>query len=426
LAARVAEGIIGERPAERQAVLRTFRDAAGGALDIGVALWFSGPRSFTGDDVLELHGHGGPVVLRSVLQRCVALGARLAEPGEFTRRAFVNDRIDLAQAEAIADLIDAASEQAVRGALRSLSGEFSAAIDRVAGALLDLRVLVEATLDFPEEDGVDFLAESDAMQRLERVRGELAGVFRAARQGSALREGLVVVLAGAPNVGKSSLMNCLSGDEVAIVTEHPGTTRDTVRQTIVVEGLPVHLVDTAGLRDSDDPVEQLGMQRTRDALSRADLVLSVVAVDDSTRGATFVSEVAARALDALPASVRRMQVVNKIDLSGESAKESEAEGEWTIRVSARTGEGLDLLRAALLRLGGLSESGEGAFLARTRHLVALQETQAHLDAAASGRLPADLLAEELRLAHEALGSIVGQTTSDALLGEIFGRFCIGK
>ena len=424
-AARVAEGVIGSLPVERQAALRTFRDGDGAALDIGVALWFAGPRSFTGEDVLELHGHGGPVVLRSLLGRCVELGARLAEPGEFTRRAFINDRIDLAQAEAIADLIDAASEQAARGALRSLSGEFSAAIDRVADALLDLRILVEATLDFPEEDGVDFLAESDAMQRLSGIRVELASVFRAARQGSALREGLVVVLAGAPNVGKSSLLNRLAGDDVAIVTEHPGTTRDTVRQTIVVDGLPIHLVDTAGLRDSDDPVEQLGMQRTRDALAKADLVVSITAVDRVAEGGS-VPDVATHALAGLPPSVARLHVVNKIDLSAESAAESAGEDAWTIRLSARTGDGINLLRSALLRLGGQSETGEGVFLARTRHLAALQHAERRLASAGNSGLPADLLAEELRLAHEALGSIVGRVTPDALLGEIFGRFCIGK
>jgi len=425
-AARVAEGVTGDKPLpERVASLRTFRDGCGQPLDIGIALWFAGPHSFTGEDVLELHGHGGPVVLRSLLQRCIELGARLAQPGEFTRRAFLNNRIDLAQAEAIADLIDAASEQAARGALRSLSGEFSAAIDRVAAGLLDLRILVEATLDFPEEDGVDFLAESDALQRLAGLRLELDSVFRAARQGSALREGLVVVLAGAPNVGKSSLLNRLAGDEVAIVTEHPGTTRDTVRQTILVDGLPIHLVDTAGLRDSDDPIEQLGMQRTRDALARADLVVSVRAVD-APADEQGVSTVATGALHALPASVARLEVVNKIDLSGEPASESRGDGDWTIRLSARTGEGVDLLRAALLRLGGQSETGEGVFLARVRHLSALQDAQAHLESAVNEHLAADMLAEELRLAHEALGSIVGRVTPDALLGEIFGRFCIGK
>ena len=424
-AARVAEGVVGSVPADRLATLRTFRDGSGAALDVGVALWFAGPRSFTGEDVLELHGHGGPVVLRGVLQRCVELGARIAEPGEFTRRAYVNERIDLAQAEAIADLIDAASEQAARGALRSLSGEFSEAIDRVADRLLDLRILVEATLDFPEEDGVDFLAESDALQRLAAVRSELASVFRAARQGSALREGLVVVLAGAPNVGKSSLLNRLAGEDVAIVTEHPGTTRDTVRQTIVVDGLPIHLVDTAGLRDSSDPVEQLGMQRTREALARADLVISVRTVE-APSGGTPVSLLALQALDALPSSVVRLTVFNKIDLTGEAASECQDSAGWTIRLSARSGDGIDLLRAALLRLGGQSETGEGVFLARARHLAALQDAEGHLAAAAVGRLPADLLAEELRLAHEALGSIVGKMTSDALLGEIFGRFCIGK
>ena len=424
-AARVAEGVVGSVPADRLATLRTFRDGGGGALDVGVALWFAGPRSFTGEDVLELHGHGGPVVLRGVLQRCIELGARIAEPGEFTRRAYVNERIDLAQAEAIADLIDASSEQAARGALRSLSGEFSEAIDRVADRLLDLRILVEATLDFPEEDGVDFLAESDALQRLAAVRSELVSVFRAARQGSALREGLVVVLAGAPNVGKSSLLNRLSGEDVAIVTEHPGTTRDTVRQTIVVDGLPIHLVDTAGLRDSSDPVEQLGMQRTREALARADLVISVRTVEAAS-GVIPVPLLALQALDALPRSVARLTVFNKIDLTGEAASECQDSAGWTIRLSARSGDGIDLLRAALLRLGGQSETGEGVFLARARHLAALQDAEGHLAAAAAARLPAELLAEELRLAHEALGSIVGRMTSDALLGEIFGRFCIGK
>ena len=424
-AARIAEGLVGGVPAPRLASVRTFRDAAGGALDIGMVLWFQGPKSFTGEDVLELHGHGGPVVLGALLRRCLQLGARLAEPGEFTRRAFLNDRIDLAQAEGIADLIDAASEQAARGALRSLSGEFSATVERVAEGLLDLRILVEATLDFPDEDGVDFLAESDAQQRLARVRESLAAVFRAARQGSALREGLVVVLAGAPNVGKSSLLNRLAGDEVAIVTEHPGTTRDTVRQTILVDGLPVHLIDTAGLRDSDDPVERIGMQRTRDALAKADLVLTVQSLDQAGRATTVPPAVDA-ALASVPASAARIDVVNKIDLAGEASSESMDGGRWQIRLSARSGDGIDRLRAALLRLGGQVETGEGLFLARTRHLAALETAQHHLDRAAGGRLPADLLAEELRLAHDALGSITGRVTADDLLGEIFGRFCIGK
>ncbi len=424
-AARIAEGLVGAVPAPRLASVRTFRDAAGGALDIGMVLWFQGPKSFTGEDVLELHGHGGPVVLGALLRRCLQLGARLAEPGEFTRRAFLNDRIDLAQAEGIADLIDAASEQAARGALRSLSGEFSATVERVAEGLLDLRILVEATLDFPDEDGVDFLAESDAQQRLARVRESLAAVFRAARQGSALREGLVVVLAGAPNVGKSSLLNRLAGDEVAIVTEHPGTTRDTVRQTILVDGLPVHLIDTAGLRDSDDPVERIGMQRTRDALAKADLVLTVQSLDQAGRATTVPPAVDA-ALASVPASAARIDVVNKIDLAGEASSESMDGGRWQIRLSARSGDGIDRLRAALLRLGGQVETGEGVFLARTRHLAALETAQHHLDRAAGGRLPADLLAEELRLAHDALGSITGKVTADDLLGEIFGRFCIGK
>lgn len=422
-AATVAAGIVGSLPPPRQAVVRRFRAADGSPVDMGLVLWFPGPASFTGEDVLELHGHGGPVVQRTLLQRCGALGARLAEPGEFTRRAFLNDRIDLAQAEAIADLIDAASEQAARGALRSLTGEFSAAIDQVASGLLDLRILVEATLDFPEEDGVDFLADSDARDRLARVRSELDRVFRAARQGSALREGLVVVLAGAPNVGKSSLLNRLAGDEVAIVTEFPGTTRDTIRQTILVDGLPVHLIDTAGLRDSDDPVERIGMQRTRDALARADLVLSLSAADAPDG---LASGQHSAVLSAIPPTVRRLDIVNKIDLTGELDSESSGEGRWLIRLSALTGAGIDRLRAALLAAGGQQDASEGLFLARARHLMALESAQRHLLNAESPTLPVDLLAEELRLAHEALGSIVGRVSSDALLGEIFGRFCIGK
>ena len=428
-AARVAQGILGALPTERRAVARTFRDAQGSALDFGLALWFPAPGSFTGEDVLELHGHGGPVVLRGVLGRCLELGARLADPGEFTRRAFLNDRIDLAQAEAVADLIDAASEQAARGALRSLSGEFSAEIDRVASALLDLRVLVEATLDFPEEDGVDFLADSDALDRLARLRADLTRVFKAARQGSVLREGLTVVLAGAPNVGKSSLLNRLAGDQVAIVTEHPGTTRDAIRQTILIEGMPVHLVDTAGLRDSDDSVEQLGMQRTREMLQRADLVLSIRAVAPeglAVAGAAGRASVASEVLAALPASVVVVDVLNKIDLSGVPAAELVAGDLWQISVSALTGEGIDQLRRALHKVGGQAETGEGVYLARARHLEALALARGHLQTAADRRLPADLLAEELRLAHDALGTIVGRIGSDALLGEIFGRFCIGK
>jgi tRNA modification GTPase len=425
-ARQVGEGVVGSLPAPRVAAARAFRDHDGSTLDLGLALWFPGPHSFTGDDVVELHGHGGPVVLRLLLERCLALGARLAEPGEFSRRAFINERIDLAQAEAIVDLIDAASSEAARSAVRSLRGEFSAAIDEVASGLLDLRVLVEATLDFPEEDGVDFLAESDARSRLARVRAALAAVFRAARQGSVLRDGLTVVLAGAPNVGKSSLMNRLAGDEVAIVTEHPGTTRDAIRQTIVIGGMPVHLVDTAGLRESSDPVERIGIERTRAALAQADLILQVrsVAADPLHAEDAETTD----ALAALPASIPRLELINKIDLIGEPAAEtgSEAQPPWTIRVSAKSGAGLDLLRAALRRVGHQGESAEGVFLARTRHLDALARAGAHLDRAAGERLPADLLAEELRLAHDALGEIVGRVSSDDLLGEIFGRFCIGK
>jgi tRNA modification GTPase len=425
----VAEGVIGGLPPPRMMSARVFRDGSGEPLDQGLAVWFPGPASFTGEDVLELHGHGGPVVMRSVLARCLVLGARLADPGEFTRRAYLNDRIDLAQAEGVADLIDAASEQAARGALRSLSGEFSEEIDRVAQMLLDLRILVEATLDFPEEEGVDFLAESDARLRLSRVCAAVDRVFAAAKQGSVLREGLTVVLAGAPNVGKSSLLNRLAGDQVAIVTEHPGTTRDAIRQTILIEGMPVHLVDTAGLRESHDPVEQLGMQRTREAIARADLVVSVrvAGVLDRADGLVEASDgIASRALASLPPSVLRLEVLNKVDLAGGSPAERTVDGRWQISLSALTGEGIGLLRTALRKVGGLSDTGEGVFLARKRHLLALEMARTHLAQASFATLPVDLLAEELRLAHDALGSIVGRMTADDLLGEIFSRFCIGK
>jgi tRNA modification GTPase len=418
----VAEGLLGSCPPARQAVLRDFRDAYGEAIDRGLALWFAAPASYTGEDVLELQGHGGPVVLSAVLERCLALGARLARPGEFTERAWLNDRIDLAQAEAVADLIDAASLQAARGAMRSLSGEFSRRIDALAGEVLDLRVLVEATLDFPEEDGVDFLAASDARDRLARIQAVLSEVFSAARQGSALREGLVVVLAGEPNVGKSSLMNRLAGEEVAIVTDIPGTTRDAIRQSIVVDGLPVHLVDTAGLRESDDPVEREGIARTRAAIERADLVVSV----RSAEAVGAESSSTERQVASLAAQARRITVVNKIDLTGEPAGETRHGDEWTIRLCAKTGEGITTLRRAFREVAGLGDAQEGLYLARARHLAALADAQRHVEAAGRSGLPADLIAEELRLAHDALGEIVGRMTPDALLGEIFGRFCIGK
>jgi len=421
----VAEGLLGACPSPRLAVLRAFRDAAGEPIDRGLALWFAAPASYTGEDVLELQGHGGPVVLAALLERCLALGARVARPGEFTERAWMNARIDLAQAEAVADLIDAASVQAARGAMRSLTGEFSQRIDALAEAVLDLRVLVEATLDFPEEDGVDFLAASDARVRLARIRATLEEVFTAARQGSVLREGLVVVLAGAPNVGKSSLMNRLAGEEVAIVTEIPGTTRDAIRQSLVIDGLPVHLVDTAGLRESDDPVEREGMVRTRAAIERADVVLWVRSAEARESPDPAIDPLA-ESIATLAARARFIDVVNKIDLTGEGAGEIRKADRWTIRVSAKYGEGSDLLRRALRDVAGLGDAQEGLFLARARHLDALVAARGHLDAAVAPGLAADLIAEELRLAHEALGSIVGRVTPDALLGEIFGRFCIGK
>jgi tRNA modification GTPase len=420
-AARIGAAVAGDASlAARRPVLRTLRDARGGAIDQGLLLYFPAPGSYTGEDVVELHGHGGPVVLRLLLGACLERGARAARPGEFTERAFHNGRLDLAQAEAVADLIDAGSERAARAALRSLAGAFSAEIDALASGLTELRALVEATLDFPEEDGVDFLGESDAAARLAALRARLARVQAAARQGSLLREGLCVVLIGEPNVGKSSLLNRLAGDDIAIVTDQPGTTRDALRETIAIDGVPVQLIDTAGLRDTDDPLERLGIERTRQAIGRADcaLLISVCGGEESDRDR--------RILGSLPSGLAVIHVRNKVDLSG-AAPGRVAGAALTVRVSARTGAGVDALRALLLEVAGWDgAAGEGVYLARARHLDALRRVAGHLDAAACPGLGVEFYAEELRLAHAALGEITGAVSADDLLGEIFGRFCIGK
>ena len=415
----------------RHARYGAFRDATGEPIDQGLALWFPAPHSFTGEDVLELHGHGGPVVMQLLLRRVLeagrALGLRLAEPGEFTRRAFLNDKLDLAQAEAVADLIDASTEQAARSAGRALAGAFSARIDALVAPLVELRALTEATLDFPDEE-IDFLEAADARGRLARVRAALADVQREARRGALLRDGLTVVLAGAPNVGKSSLLNALAGAEVAIVTPIAGTTRDRVVERIQIEGVPLHIVDTAGLRETDDAVERIGIERTREAIAQADVVVRLEAAGSDSGGAV--------ALPELPPGVPVLRVVNKIDLTGEAPGRVGAQGPEspqgdTVRVSAKTGAGLDALRATLLALAGWVDTGESGFIARERHLQALaaaaghlETAQAHLDAPPPP--PLELFAEELRLAHEALQTITGQFVADDLLGVIFGRFCIGK
>jgi tRNA modification GTPase len=418
----VIAGVVGKTLAPRVATFATFRDGDGGALDQGLALYFAAPHSYTGEEVLELQGHGGTVVLNLLLRRCLALGCRLAEPGEFTRRAYLNDKLDLAQAESVADLIEAASSQAARAALRSLEGAFSVAVHDLVEKLIALRMLVEATLDFPEEE-VDFLQRENAWARLAQVREALEAVRQRAAQGARLRSGLTVVLAGQPNVGKSSLLNALAGAEVAIVTAVPGTTRDRIEKAILIDGMPVNVIDTAGLRDTEDEVERIGIARTREAIARADLVLHLT---DAGMADAQAARADAAILASLPPAIPRLEVVNKIDLV-ESAPREEG---GRIRLSAKTGAGLPLLRAALKRAAGVGEGGEDLILARERHLAALQDADDHLARAAAHfdvrQLVLELFAEELRLAQEALGAITGEFTADDLLGEIFSRFCIGK
>jgi tRNA modification GTPase len=406
---RVAAAVLGKLPQPRLAIYGSFRDRQGETIDEGLALYFPAPHSYTGEAVLELQGHGGPVVMQALLSACVDAGARIAEPGEFTRRAFLEGKLDLAQAEAVADLIDAASREAARSALRSLSGEFSAAIGALQARLVELRAVTEAMLDFPEEE-VDALHREDAAARLAQARQALGEVLAKSRRGSLLRGGIHVVLAGRPNVGKSSLLNRLAGEERAIVTPIPGTTRDALRESILIEGVPVVVVDTAGLRESRDEIERLGMQRTRHELDRADLV---IAVFEANRGPDRLQD--------LPAAPARIDVYNKIDLAPGFAPPADALG-----VSAKTGAGLEALRQRILEVAGWSTGGEPVFLARERHLRALDRASAHLAAAAGETARWEFFAEELRLAHAALGSITGEFSADDLLGEIFRRFCIGK
>jgi tRNA modification GTPase len=415
-----AEQIAGKSPAPRQAVLATFRDTVGEPIDAGILLYFPAPHSFTGEDVLELQGHGGPVVMQMLLRRCLELGARLAEPGEFTRRAFLNDKLDLAQAEAVADLIDAASAQAARSALRSLAGEFSQQVHALTDGLAELRMLVEAMLDFPDEE-IDPLRDTDAVPRLQGLRAQLAALRARARQGSLLRTGLTVVLAGLPNVGKSSLLNRLAGEERAIVTEIAGTTRDALRETIQIEGIPLHIIDTAGLRETEDPVERLGIERTWQEIERADVVLQIV---DARSGVTPADH----AIDVrLPAQVTRIVVENKCDLAQRPAATCVDErGRAHVALSAKTGAGMELLHDQLLRVAGWQDHGEDAILARERHLEALDIAARGLETAADRLGQLELCAEELRLAQEALARITGEFTADDLLGLIFSRFCIGK
>jgi tRNA modification GTPase len=417
--------------APRHATYIPFKAANGDTIDEGLALYFKGPHSYTGEDVLELQGHGGPVVLQMLLGRVLEAGAasglRLAEPGEFTRRAFLNDKLDLAQAEAVADLIDASTEAAAKSASQSLSGAFSQVVHKLVDQTINLRMLVEATLDFPEEE-IDFLEKSNARGQLAGIVEALENVFRQAAQGALLREGLNVVLVGQPNVGKSSLLNALAGSEVAIVTPIAGTTRDKVSETIQIEGIPLNIIDTAGIRPADDEgvdvVERIGIERTWGEVGKADVILHLL---DANLGPSAADEAI---VAAFPAGVPVVRIWNKIDLSGHKPSKDESADAVHLYLSANEGLGIDLLRAELLRIAGWQQTGESLYLARERHLIALRAAREHLDMA--GRHAAqddqslDLFAEELRLAQDQLSSITGQFTPDDLLGVIFSRFCIGK
>lgn len=414
----LSKQILGDLPVPRMAVHRQFLDEQGLAIDDGLALYFPGPNSFTGEDVLELQGHGGPVVIDMLLDRLFAAGARPARPGEFSERAFLNDKLDLAQAEAIADLIDSSTQQAARSALRSLQGEFSQRIQSLAEKMVELRVYVEAALDFPDEE-IDFLADDSVLGRLSAIEMNLNQIFEEARQGSLLREGMNLVLAGKPNAGKSSLLNALSGRESAIVTHIPGTTRDVLKESIHIDGMPLHITDTAGLRDSEDPVEQEGIRRAWQAIEQADILLLLI--DDSQSS----DDEAALIRDRLPPGLRVIEVYNKIDISH---RPEGLHGD-EMGISAHTGAGIEALKQLLKEHMGFHDIEEGQFLARRRHLHALEKAQAHVNAARvqlEVYNAGELMAEELRQAHDHLGEITGKMTSDDLLGAIFSSFCIGK
>jgi tRNA modification GTPase len=415
----LANGILGKLPVARHATYCNFLDEKGGALDQGIALYFPSPHSYTGDDVLELQGHGGPAVLQLILQRCLDLGARLAQPGEFTRRAFLNEKLDLAQAESVADLIDANTSEAARSAMRSMRGEFSAAINDLVDELIHLRMLVEAMLDFPEEE-VDSIDIKQRNALLNSIQWKLQRTLDTAKQGSLLREGAYVVIAGQPNVGKSSLLNRLAGEAVALVSDIPGTTRDVIRQAIQIRGVPLHIMDTAGLRETQEVVENMGIELTRQTLHRADLILFLL---DANQGLTPQNEAI---LAGLPEDTPRLLVFNKVDLlRGKAPANVEAHDSFVF-VSAKTGEGMENLLSKMLEAVGWRAQESGVFMARERHLRALQLAQNHLRQAQEVLSGAELFAEELRLAQRALSEITGEFTSEDLLGEIFSRFCIGK
>jgi tRNA modification GTPase len=420
-AARIASTIIGRLPAPRQAAFARFRDHDGVVIDEGIALYFCAPASFTGEDVLELQGHGGPVVMDLLLQRVLALGARLAEPGEFSRRAYLNDKLDLAQAEAIADLIDSQTRAAARSAMRSLSGEFSTRVHRLVSDITALRTYVEAAIDFPEEE-IDFLADPLVSKRLEALIDQTTELRHRANTGRLLRDGMTLVIAGLPNAGKSSLMNALTGEDNAIVTEIPGTTRDILRAEIELDGLPLHIIDTAGLREGVDAVEREGVRRARAAIAAADHALWVFdAASDPQAGGLELAD--------LPAELPVTRIRNKIDLAGRPPASDHVDGRPELSLSAKTGDGVEALRDYLKGLVAFEGAGEGDFSARRRHLDAIVRARSLLltgRAALQEGEAGELLAEDLRLAQQALSEITGEFSADDLLGEIFASFCIGK
>lgn len=411
--------MVGKSLRPRYAEFRRFLDSDGGTIDSGIALHFPAPHSFTGEDVLELQGHGGPVVLDTLLRRALQLGCRPARPGEFSERAYLNGKLDLAQAEAVADLIDSSTAAAARAAQRSLQGEFSEHIHGLVERLIQLRTYAEAAIDFSDED-IDFLEDASIAHELAELTAAVETTGHLAHQGTLLREGLTAVIAGLPNAGKSSLLNALAGRDAAIVTEIPGTTRDILRESLQIEGLPLHIFDTAGLRDSQDPIEREGIRRAREALGNADCILLVVDARHPQPPAALLS--------CLPAHIPLIRIFNKIDLTGEAASLSTAENTASIHLSARTGEGIELLRQELARRAGYDTGAEGVFSARRRHLDALRRTHTalisakhHLDAKT-----AELLAEELHTAQKTLGEITGEVAHEELLSRIFSSFCIGK
>lgn len=423
----IREAICAVELKPRYATYVAFLDEDRQVIDKGIALFFPAPHSYTGEQVLELHAHGGPIVLQILLKRCLAIGRqinlRLAAPGEFTQRAYLNDKLDLAQAEAVADLIEASTEKAARCAARSLEGCFSKEIEKLVGQLIQLRTLVEATLDFPTEE-LDFLEQADAQGQLQHLLKQVKIILQQAKQGAILREGLTIVLAGKPNVGKSSLLNALVGKEIAIVTPIAGTTRDQLQQTIHIEGIPLHIIDTAGLRETDDEVERIGVARSWQAIANADVILHLYDVRDDQIICDLDKQITQHVRPGIPL----LRLVNKIDLALDRPILPITNTRDLLFISAKTGQGIDCLRGKLLSIAGWQTTQEGIYLARERHLQALQQANIHLTQAQNFLTVTsfELLAEELRLAQENLSNITGIFTSEDLLGEIFNRFCIGK